>query len=90
MEVEIQYIQKSPNESESMDFFATMQEIFLQKLQVGDRFLNISDHYSEFDGDFMEIPIFGFNLEYWEAIKKVEEDIEMMGELKLNPDVKEV
>lgn len=42
VEIEIDYIQKSPDESKEMDFFEKMENVFCQKLTVGTRHLSTS------------------------------------------------
>ena len=57
-DIEIDYIQKKPDESEAIAFFEDMQELFCMKLPVGEALLNTSDLYMDFDNQ--KVPVFGF------------------------------
>lgn len=79
VDVEIDFIQTIPDESEAMEFFATMGKAFMPKLAVGKRRLNVDGIYSRFeDGN---VPVFGFESEFWTAIEKPEETAPLMGEV---------
>lgn len=88
VEIEIDYIQKKPNETESMNFFQNVQNKFMQKIQVGERFLNTSEQSSDFNGENNDIPVFTFNIEYWEDIKKPEINVDLIGKIELNTKMK--
>ena len=86
VEVEIDYIQKTPNESEAMDFFGKMEAMFFQKLKTKNRKLTTSNLNSYFDGENMNIPCFSFEVEFWSAIDK-KDNSALMGELHLKQEV---
>lgn len=88
VEVEIDLIQKTPDEAGAMDFFDTMNHLFCQKLDTGERKLNTSNLYSDFQGENQNIPYFGFELEFWDAIEKETDNTPLMGDVTLRQEVK--
>lgn len=84
-DIEIDYIQKKPDESEAIAFFEDMQELFCMKLPVGEALLNTSDLYMDFDNQ--NVPVFGFEVEYWEEVKRKPETAVLMRELRLSQKV---
>lgn len=81
VEVTIDYIQRSPDESDGMDFFTKMEHLFCLKLDTGDRKLSTSNQQSDFVGDNANIPSFSFDVEFWDAIEKETDNTPLMGEL---------
>ena len=88
VEIEIDYIQKAPNESEAMDFFAKMEKEFCQKLKLPNRQLSTSELTYQFAGTNENVPVFFFDLELWDVIKKEPDKSALMGSLELNEQVK--
>lgn len=88
VEVEIDYIQKAPNESEAMDFFAKMEKEFCQKLKLPNRQLSTSELTYQFAGTNENVPAFFFDLEFWDVIEKEPDHSALMGSLELNEQVK--
>ena len=88
VEVEIDFIQREPDESAGMGFFNKMQQVFLKKLKVGTRYLNISNHSFEFLGDHANIPVFSFEIEYYESIEKEKETAVLMEKLYMSNNLK--
>lgn len=68
-DVEIDYIQKKWDERDALHFFAEMQRLFCRKLPVEDTCVNTSDLYMDIQNG---IPVFGFEVEYWEDTRKPE------------------
>lgn len=87
VEIEIDFIQISPNEAQAMEFFATMEDTFGQKLIVGDRYLNTSEHTLDFQGENANIPTFSFDVEFWDEIKRTDNS-ETMKELIIEQEVR--
>lgn len=87
VEIEIDYIQKSPNESKAMEFFKAMEILFGQKLLVEKRQLNTSNLDMNFQGENTNIPVFSFEVEFWDAIQK-KENSKLMEEIVLMQEVK--
>ena len=81
VEVTIDYIQRSPDESDGMEFFSKMERLFCLKLDTGDRKLSTSNQQSDFVGDNANIPSFSFDVEFWDAIEKETDNTPLMGEL---------
>ena len=81
VEVTIDYIQRSPDESDGMDFFTKMERLFCLKLDAGERKLSTSNQQSDFVGDNANIPSFSFDVEFWDAIEKETDNTPLMGEL---------
>lgn len=79
-DVEIDFIQKKPDEREAHGFFARMQKLFCRKLPVGDTFVNTSDLYMDIQNG---VPIFGFEVEYWEDTREPE-TADLMREFTFN------
>ncbi|MBC6681318.1 phage tail terminator family protein [Zhenpiania hominis] len=88
VEVEIDFIQKEPDESAGMDFFNKMQQAFLKKLKVESRYLNLSNHSFEFTGNHANIPVFTFEIEYYESIEKETETAVLMEKLYMSNSLK--
>ncbi len=86
VEVEIDYIQKSANEADGMDFFTGMTELFGQKLEVGNRSLNTSNIYLNFEGENQNIPVCTFEVEFWDAIPKTDNS-KLMEEIEISQEV---
>lgn len=80
VEIEIDYIQKSPDEGGAMEFFRKMETLFGQKLQVETRLLNTSNLNMDFQGENSNIPVFSFDVEFWDTIRK-QENSRLMGEI---------
>lgn len=89
VEIEIDYIQNYPDESKAMDFFEKMEDTFCQKLTVGTRHLSTSELSYGFEGEHSNVPVFAFDVEFWDKIKKQPDDTPKMGSLVLNQDVQE-
>lgn len=87
IEIQIDLIQKNPDEGEGMDFFGTMQELFGQKLTVGERSLNTSNMDLNFQGENSNIPICIFEVEFWDAIPRTDNS-KLMEELTITQEVK--
>lgn len=87
-EIEIDYIQKSPDESDAMDFFSKMEKLFCHKLKLENRQLTTANHVQDFDGENENLPIYRFEVEFWSAIDKEKDDSALMGELSINEEVK--
>ena len=87
-EIEIDYIQKAADETDGMDFFAAMEEIFGQKLKVDSRSLNTSNINLEFQGENSNIPVCTFDVEFWDMIPRTDSS-KLMEELKLSQEVKQ-
>lgn len=68
VEVEIDLIQKIANEADGVAFFAAMEEIFGQKLTVGNRNLNTNGLNLSFQGENSNIPVCTFEVEFWDWI----------------------
>ena len=88
VEVEIDFIQKHTNEANGMDFFAVMEEIFGQKLTIGNRSLNTSNVNLNFQGENSNIPVCTFEVEFWDSIPRTDNS-KLMKELKLSQEVKQ-
>lgn len=86
VEIEVDYIQKEPDESDAMDFFAKVEDRFRTKLKVEDRLLNTSELYSGFIGDNTNIPTFTFNVEFFDFYRK-EENVAMMEDVQIKQEV---
>lgn len=86
VEIEIDFIQKAPNEVEAMDFFEKMEAMFCHKLKTENRQLTTSNENAYFDGENMNIPCFSFEVEFWSAIDK-KDNSALMGELHLKQEV---
>ena len=91
VEVEIDFIQKNTNEAEGMAFFATMEEMFGQKLTIGSRRLNTSNMDLNFQGENANIPVCQFDVEFWDAIPRRPrtDSSKLMEELKISQEVKQ-
>ena len=87
VEVEIDFIQKSVDETEGINFFTTMEKLFGQKLVVGSRSLTTTNMSLNFEGENANIPVCQFDVEFWDKIER-REDAEMMRELVLRQEVK--
>lgn len=84
VEIEIDYIQKSPDEPDAMEFFSKMESIFCQKLNLDNgRQLTTDNHTSGFEGEYNNIPIYSFEVEFWSTIGKKEENLAFMQEVKM-------
>lgn len=81
VEVTIDYIQRSPDESDGMDFFEKMERLFSLKLDTGNRKLSTDNQQSNFVGDNSDIPSFSFDVEFWDEIQKETDNMPLMGEL---------
>lgn len=68
-DVEIDFLQKKSDERGAHEFFAKMQKLFCRKLPVEDTCVNTSDLYMDIQNG---IPIFGFEVEYWEDTREPE------------------
>ncbi len=79
-DVEIDFLQKKPDEREANGFFAKMQRMFCRKLPVGGTFVNASDSYMDVQNG---IPMFGFEVEYWEDTREPE-TADVMEEFNFN------
>lgn len=88
VEIEVDFVQNSPNESEAMEFFEKMERIFHHKLDTGKRKLTTSDFSMEFQGEHQNIPCFFFNLEFWDAFEKEPDNSVYMGEMIMRQEVK--
>lgn len=88
VEVEIDYIQKTANEADGMDFFTAMEKTFGQKLKVGSRNLNTSNMDLNFQGENSNIPVCTFDVEFWDVIPRTDNS-KLMKELKLSQEVKQ-
>lgn len=88
VEIEVDFVQNSPNESEAMEFFEKMERIFRHKLDTGKRKLTTSDFSMEFQGEHQNIPCFFFNLEFWDAFEKEPDNSVYMGEMIMRQEVK--
>lgn len=88
IEIEIDLIQKAPDETESMKFFSDMQELFGLKLTVGSRSLNTSNMDLSFEGENANIPVCQFDVEFWDQIQR-KENSEKMKELIFVQEVKD-
>lgn len=88
VEVEIDYIQKSANETDGMNFFEAMEELFGQKLTVGSRNLSTSNMDLNFQGENANIPVCQFDMEFWDVIPRTDSS-KLMEELKLSQEVKQ-
>lgn len=88
VEIEIDFIQISSNEAEAMNFFSAMENIFGQKLKVGERFLNTSEHTLDFQGENANIPVFSFDVEFWDEIKHADNS-EKMKEIIMKQEVRQ-
>lgn len=86
VEIEIDYIQKKPNEIEALEFFDKMESIFSHKLKTENRQLTTDNLNSFFDGENMNIPCFSFEVEFWSAIDK-KDNSALMGRLHLKQEV---
>lgn len=87
-EVEINFIQRSPDESQAMDFFSTMEGLFSHKLKAGNRQITTDSHESGFLGDNRNVPYYSFEVEFWSAIDKEKEDAVLMGGVDINEEVR--
>ena len=84
VEIEIDYIQKSPDEPDAMEFFSNMESIFHHKLKLDNgRQLTTDNHTSGFEGEYNNIPIYSFEVEFWSDIDKKEENLALMQEVKM-------
>lgn len=88
VEIEIDFIQQAPNESEAMDFFATMERMFCHKLKLENRQLTTSNLSATFDGENKNIPCFEFEVEFWSAIKKATDNTPIAEEINMKQEVK--
>ena len=88
VEVEIDFVQKSPNESEAMDFFAAMERLFCHKLKLENRQITTSNLYSGFDGENKNIPVFEFEIEFWSEIEKETDNTPLAGEVQIEQEVR--
>lgn len=88
VEIEIDYIQNSPDESKAMDFFEKMENAFCQKLVVGARHLSTSELFTDFAGEHSNIPVFTFDVEFWDEIKKEPDNSALMGDFRIKTEVK--
>ena len=86
VEIEIDFIQKSPNEAEAMDFFEKMEALFCHKLKTENRQLSTDNLNCYFDGISKNVPCFSFEVEFWSAIDK-KDNSALMGELHLKQEV---
>ena len=90
VEIEVDYIQKSPDESDAMKFFEKMEKAFYHKLKLRNgRQLTTDGHSQEFQGTYNNIPCYFFNVEFWSEIEAEKDDIAIMKDLKINEEVKE-
>ena len=80
VEVEIDFIQKNTNEADGMNFFASMEEMFGQKLTIGSRSLNTNNMELDFQGENLNIPVCRFDVEFWDQISR-KENYDTMKEL---------
>ena len=81
-------VQKHTNEADGMDFFASMEEMFGQKLTIGSRSLNTSNMDLNFQGENANIPVCQFDVEFWDVIPRTDSS-KLMEELKLSQEVKQ-
>ena len=88
VEIEVDFVQNSPNESEAMEFFEKMERLFHHKLDTGKRKLTTSDLSMEFQGEHQNIPCFFFNLEFWDAFEKEPVNSVLMGEMIMKQEAK--
>ena len=88
VEIEIDYIQNSPDENKAMDFFEKMENAFCQKLVVGTRHLSTSELLADFAGERSNIPVFTFDVEFWDEIKKEPDNSALMGDFRIKTEVK--
>ncbi len=88
VEIEIDYIQNSPDENKAMDFFEKMENTFCQKLVVGARHLSTSELFTDFAGEHSNIPVFTFDVEFWDEIKKEPDNSALMGDFRIKTEVK--
>ncbi len=88
VEIEIDYVQKAPNESEGFAFFAEMEKLFCHKLKTKKRQLSTSNLYSNFEGEHNNIPCFYFDVEFWDAIEKEPDNSALMGDFEIKTEVK--
>lgn len=86
--IEINYIQQTPDEADALSFFERMERLFCQKLQVGERFLNTSDLQMYFDGENKNIPCFEMDVEFYSEIEKEPDTTPLMGEVIYDEEVK--
>ena len=88
VEIEIDFIQKAPNEAESMNFFADMEELFGFKLAIDSRSLNTSNINLSFEGENANIPVCQFDVEFWDQNQR-KENSETMKELIFAQEVRD-
>lgn len=88
VEIEIDFIQKSPDESEAMDFFTAMEELFQYKLQVGYRKLTTDNMNCTFEGAYKSIPVCTFDVEFWDRIKRATDEA-LIKEINVKQEIKE-
>ena len=79
---------KNTNEADGMNFFASMEEMFGQKLTIGSRSLNTSNMDLNFQGENANIPVCQFDVEFWDVIPRTDSS-KLMEELKLSQEVKQ-
>ena len=77
VEVEIDFIQKSPDEMQAMEFFSEMEKLFCQKLTVGEHFLSTGEFMTGFEGENVNIPVVSFDIEYWDMFKRKDNSVKM-------------
>ena len=86
VEIEIDLIQKRPDELAAMEFFEKMEAAFGYKLAVGDRKLNTDNMDYMFEGENDNIPVVTFEVEFWDEIKR-EDNSEIMKNMEMRQEV---
>lgn len=86
VEIEIDLIQKWPDELAAMEFFEKMEAAFGYKLAVGDRKLNTDNMDYMFEGENDNIPVVTFEVEFWDEIKR-EDNSEIMKNMEMRQEV---
>ena len=86
VEIEIDLIQKRPDELAAMELFEKMEAAFGYKLAVGDRKLNTDHMDYMFEGENDNIPVVTFEVEFWDEIKR-EDNSEIMKNMEMRQEV---
>lgn len=66
VDIEIDYIQKEPDEADAMRFFAAARKALHPKLTVGERFFTTDGFLLDFLGECQNIPHVEFSLTFWD------------------------
>ena len=86
VEIEIDLIQKKPDEVAAMEFFEKMETAFGYKLAVGSRKLNTDNINCTFEGENNNIPVVTFELEFWDEVKR-EDNSKIMKNMEMRQEV---